>query len=148
MDEPKPEGRSITARSPYMIHSRSFPLTRNSFLLAFAVVVGWTLQPQKQVRAAPGTLVVMLEAPPKTLEPFLATDAAGVRISHQLIYETLVTLDDNLEIAPGVASSWKRLAPTRYQFTLRKNIRFHNSESLTAEDVVFSLNHLMDPKQG
>ena len=50
----------------------------------------------------------MLGSAPATLDPFLATDANGVRIAHQLIFETLTRLNDSLEIVPGLVR-WKRL---------------------------------------
>ena len=91
-----------------------------------------------------GALVVVLGSAPATLDPLLATDANGVRISHQLIHQTLVRLDDSLEIVPGVAQ-WKRLSPTGYRFTLSRGARFHNGAPLDAKDAVHTLRRFMDP---
>jgi peptide/nickel transport system substrate-binding protein len=42
-------------------------------------------------------------------------------------------------MSPGLAESWKMSADGRvYDFTLRKGVKFHNGEPLTAEDVKFS----------
>lgn len=90
-------------------------------------------------------LVVMLGSEPATLDPLLATDANGVRISHQLIFETLVRLDDNLEIVPGLAR-WQRLTPTHYRFRVTGGVRFHNGAALTAEDAVYTLRRFMAPE--
>ena len=97
---------------------------------------------------AASELVVMLEAAPKTLDPVFATDAAGVRISHQLIFDTLLVLDDRLEVAPGLAVGWKRPTPRLYRFEIRKGVRFHNGAALDARDVVYTLESLMDTKLG
>ncbi|MCZ6559104.1 MAG: ABC transporter substrate-binding protein, partial [SAR324 cluster bacterium] len=98
--------------------------------------------------AASPPLVVMLEASPKTLDPIYATDAAGVRISHQLIFDTLLSLNDRLEIAPGLAESWRRSASTRYRLTLKKGVRFHDGTAMDARDVVHTLTTLMDSQVG
>ncbi len=98
--------------------------------------------------AAPGDLVVMLEAAPATLDPVRATDAYGVRISNQLLFETLVTLDDTLQVAPGLATAWERPAPTRLRLTLRAGVRFQDGTPLEPADVVYTLESLMDPALG
>jgi peptide/nickel transport system substrate-binding protein len=90
----------------------------------------------------------MIEQAPKTLDPIHATDAYGVRISHQLIFETLVTLGDDLQIAPGVAASWERPAPTRLRLKLRPGNRFADGSRLDAADVVFTLESLIAPETG
>jgi peptide/nickel transport system substrate-binding protein len=98
--------------------------------------------------AAPSDLVVMLEAAPATLDPVRATDAYGVRISNQLLFETLLTVDDTLQVAPGVAAAWERVAPTRLRLTLRAGVKFQDGTPLEAADVVYTLESLMDPQQG
>ncbi len=89
-----------------------------------------------------GDLVVALGSAPATLDPFLATDANGVRISHQLIFETLLRLDDSLSIAPGLAE-WRRISPTKYRFKVRKGHRFQNGALLDVRDAVFTLRRFM-----
>jgi peptide/nickel transport system substrate-binding protein len=98
--------------------------------------------------AAPRDLVVMLEAAPATLDPVRATDAYGVRISNQLLFETLLTIDDALQVAPGVASAWERPAPTRLRLTIRGDGRFQDGTPLEPADVVYTLESLMDLKVG
>lgn len=98
--------------------------------------------------AASHPLVVMLEAAPKTLDPVYATDAAGVRISHQLIFDTLLRLNDRLEIAPGLATRWRRLGPLRYRFDIKKGVRFHDGAALDARDVIHTLETLMARELG
>ena len=54
------------------------------------------------------------------------------------IYDPLVRRDKNLNLIPGLALKWENPTPTKWIFTLRKNIKFHEGEDFTAEDVVFS----------
>lgn len=55
------------------------------------------------------------------------------------IYEPLVRRDRNLQIEPALAESWEQVSPTVWRFRLRSNVRFQGGESLSADDVVFSL---------
>ena len=43
-----------------------------------------------------------------------------------------------LEEVPGLAESWKRLDERTVEFTLRKGVKFHNGDEMTADDVVFT----------
>ena len=61
------------------------------------------------------------------------------------IYETLVRFDDRLRIEPALAESWTVLGPTTWRFQLRRGVRFHDGEPLTADDVVFSWQRIQSP---
>lgn len=65
------------------------------------------------------------------------------------VYETLVTLSaDNLsDVKPALATSWT-LGPSKQSwiFKLRPGVKFWNGDTLTAEDVKFSLDRLMNLK--
>ena len=39
---------------------------------------------------------------------------------------------------PGLAESWKRIDERTVEFTLRKGVKFHNGDEMTADDVVFT----------
>lgn len=63
------------------------------------------------------------------------------------IYETLIMLDpysEKIEYIPGLAESWKQIDPLTWEFKLRKNVKFHDGNTMTAEDVAFSLNRLFE----
>ncbi len=65
-------------------------------------------------------------------------------LSEQL-YDGLVRLDKNLKIAPSLADYWMISSDgKRYTFVLKKGVRFHHGEELTAGDVKFSLERLLD----
>lgn len=55
------------------------------------------------------------------------------------IYESLIYLDESLQIAPGLAVSWEAVSDQTWEFKLREGVTFHNGEPFTAEDVKFSL---------
>lgn len=56
------------------------------------------------------------------------------------IYENLIALDrqGDLTLQPGLAESWKRIDDRTIEFKLRRGVKFHNGEEMTADDVVFS----------
>src|SRR4030095_1449599 len=55
------------------------------------------------------------------------------------IHDALAKAMPGNAVAPSLAESWQMSPDGRvYDFTLRKNVKFHNGEPLTAEDVEFS----------
>lgn len=68
-----------------------------------------------------------------SLNPFLCDDWDLVSLN-QLVFESLVTLDDDQKPSPMLADNWTHEDKT-WTFTLRNNITFHNGETLTAYDV-------------
>jgi peptide/nickel transport system substrate-binding protein len=61
------------------------------------------------------------------------------------IYESLVRMNDKIEIEPALATSWTRTTPTVWRFTLRPGVVFHNGAKLTADDVVFTWERFNTP---
>ncbi|MFM0501738.1 ABC transporter substrate-binding protein [Paraburkholderia caffeinilytica] len=61
------------------------------------------------------------------------------------IYEGLVRFNDKLQIEPALAESWSTVSPTVWRFKLRHNVKFHNGEAMTADDVVFSWKRMLTP---
>ncbi len=65
---------------------------------------------------------------------------------YQMIYDTLLTTDENMKLQPGLAESWKQTSPTSYVFNLRQNAKFSNGRPLVASDVVGSLERIKNPE--
>lgn len=92
------------------------------------------------------------------LDPAFSRDQSHNWVCQQL-YNGLVELDSNLLVRPSLASSWTISdSLTTYIFTLNKNIYFNenelfinfiknkiNTRAVVADDVVFSLQRLVDP---
>src|SRR3954451_10544038 len=73
----------------------------------------------------------------KSLDPYTLRETTTIA-HHGHVYEGLVARDKDLKIIPGLAESWETPEPTRWRFHLRKNVKFHNGDPFTADDVVFS----------
>jgi len=61
------------------------------------------------------------------------------------IFDGLVTRTPDGQVVPEIAESWEQPDPTTYIFHLRRGIRFHDGEPLTAEDVVFTFERILSP---
>ena len=93
-----------------------------------------------------GTLRAGMQTDPVGLDPHLTT-ATATRNMMENVYDTLVQVDPNLRIIPGLATSWQASPDGLvWTFTLRGNVKFHNGRAMTADDVVYSLNRIRDPK--
>jgi peptide/nickel transport system substrate-binding protein len=91
------------------------------------------------------TITVGQGADAVTLDPHGTNDQPSARVMRQ-IYDTLIIQQEDLELVPGLAESWEQLDDTTWEFTLREGVTFHNGEPLTADDVVFTFNRLIDPE--
>ena len=65
---------------------------------------------------------------------------------YEMIYETLLTTDENFTLQPGLAVSWEQTSPTRYAFRLRPDAKFSNGRPVTSHDVAGTLARIKDPK--
>jgi ABC-type transport system substrate-binding protein len=80
---------------------------------------------------------------PATLDPARVKDQYGVAVVRQ-VFDGLVRFDSYLTVLPALARTWQVEAEGHvYRFSLRKNIRFHNGDPVTAADVVFSISRLL-----
>lgn len=88
-----------------------------------------------------------------SLDPAFARSMGNIWAVNQL-FNGLVQLDDSLTVQPCIAKSWEVSADgTTYTFHLRHDVRFHhheafadgNGRTVTARDVLYSFNRVMDP---
>lgn len=67
----------------------------------------------------------------------------------KLVYDTLVDLDEDLNVVPSVAASWDISDDgLTYTFNLVEGVRFHNGRELTSADVRYSFERLLNPDTG
>jgi peptide/nickel transport system substrate-binding protein len=91
-----------------------------------------------------GELVVAVQNMSAYLDP--GRDHSNVGSQHYYnAFDTLIEKDHTQAQSvwrPGLATSWKQLSPTAFELTLRPGVTFHNGETMTADDVVFSLERI------
>ncbi len=115
------------------------------FLWAAAVLLFGGCRISGSSNHPPGYLVVGIESNPLELDPRYATDANSVRID-ALIYNSLLRADNQLRLQPELASEWKMPDERTYVFGLRKHVKFHNGQEMTARDVKYTYESMLDPR--
>lgn len=80
---------------------------------------------------------------PAGLDPHKVPAHSSIRI-YDKVYESLLSLDDNMELQPELATEWEQPDDKTYIFTLQEGVTFHNGDSFTAEDVKYSFERIMD----
>ena len=113
--------------------------------LAVAACVAGTFLPLSA--AAKDDVVIDLVNEPSSLDPHMQWNPDSYFV-YRNIFDNLVTRDDEGKIAPQVATSWRQLSDSEIEFQLRTDIVFHNGAKLTADDVVYSVKRITDPKLG
>ena len=61
------------------------------------------------------------------------------------VYESLVRFNKAMQIEPALATAWE-CVPEGFLFTIRENVKFHEGQILTAEDVAYSINRALMPE--
>ena len=92
-----------------------------------------------------GTFVMMIESSPTNLDPRIGVDGQSERID-DLIFDDLLTRDQHLNVAPGLAERWEAPDAQSYVFHLRRGVRFHDGRALTAKDVKWTFDSLLAGK--
>ncbi len=93
-----------------------------------------------------GAITVGVDVGPKGWDPHLSQSYDSM-CHYEQIYESLVRYNNKMEIVPSLSVSWEQPDPLTYIFHLRKAVRFHNGREMTADDVKYSFERLMDPKR-
>lgn len=66
-----------------------------------------------------------------------------------LIFNGLTAHNGENEVIPGLAESWEYDETScTYTFHLEKNVKWHDGEDFTADDVKFTIEAIMDPENG
>ncbi|HEX6249291.1 MAG TPA: ABC transporter substrate-binding protein [Nocardioidaceae bacterium] len=91
------------------------------------------------------TFTVGLLNQPDSFNPFLGIEAESYEM-WALIYDSLITYSrDDMSVQPGVAESWDTSDDgLTWTFQLRDDVTWSDGEQLTAEDVAFTYERILD----
>jgi len=92
--------------------------------------------PDRGARAQ--TLTIAVGAPITSLDPHYHQLSPNNAVA-DMIFDRLVNTDGLSRNVPGLATEWRAVDPTTWEFKLRPDVRFHNGNAFTAEDVAFTL---------
>ena len=73
-----------------------------------------------------------------------ATDWCGWNLTRCGVGETLVTVNENMEIVGQLADEWEQVDDTTYRFHIRQGVKFSNGTELTPEIVKDSIQRSID----
>ena len=120
----------------------SLPLM-GTILGAFGAAV---VSPAARAATAGATIRVATTVPAAAIDPVTVADGGGLLMLQQT-GEFLANSGSDLRLKPVLAESWKPNEDgTVWTFKLRKGVKFHNGKTMTADDVVTSIDRLADPK--
>ena len=111
---------------------------------------GTTTESGEESSASPipgGTIIWAKDEEATQLDPTSSQLGSSWEL-HHILYDTLVMVDGEFNIEPGLAESWETPSPTEYVFTLREGVKFSNGRAVTADDVVGSFERILDPEGG
>jgi peptide/nickel transport system substrate-binding protein len=79
-----------------------------------------------------------------TMDPGRSTQVLTVNYFYNL-YDALLRWDAALKLQPALATSWKNVNDTTWEFALRAGVKFHDGQPLTAEDVKATIERNLVP---
>jgi len=125
-------------------------ISRRGFLAGAAGIVGSMAAAEgilARVAGAQGakkTLVVGQSADVSKLDPQLSTTVNDIAVTFN-IFDNLLSRHRDGKLYPSLATEWKLVNPTLWQFKLRQGVKFHNGDRLTSADVKFTFERSYDP---
>src|SRR5579884_3897133 len=94
-----------------------------------------------------GTLRVASQTPTAAINPITIADLGGSTILAQT--GDFLVFDDalNRQLRPMLATSWSHNGDgSAWTFKLRQGVKFHNGQTMSADDVVYTFREQADPK--
>jgi peptide/nickel transport system substrate-binding protein len=127
------------------------PMTRTGRDLALpalaglALLAGAAIAPA-QAQKAKDTLRLAYADPISTVVEYDDTKPE-TGTTARAVFDTLMCFDrEKAEFTPLLAKSWTRIDDKTLEFKLRDDVVFHDGTKFSADDVVYTLNWVIDPK--
>src|SRR5512144_845653 len=116
------------------------PISRRIFIAgAGAAAAALAAAPYVHAQKKGGTLRIVPHADLKVLDPIWTTGYI-TRNHGYMIFDTLFAMDANLKVQPQMVDKWTASANRmKWTFTLRDGLKFHDGQTVTAEDCVASI---------
>ena len=116
-------------------------------LLVLPLLLFLTACTKQKAKSTSQTYYLHLDSEPTTLNPITSTDTYASAIQSRVM-DTLLSVNiDTYELEPNLAERWEA-GPNdmSYTFYIRKGVKFHDGKPLTAKDVKFSFDAILDPE--
>jgi peptide/nickel transport system substrate-binding protein len=125
-------------------------ITRRGFLAGAAGLLGSMAAAEGMLARVAGaqagkkSLVIGQSADVSKLDPQMSTTVNDIAITFNM-FDNLLTRRLDGKLHPSLATEWKLVNPTTWQFKLRPNVKFHNGDPVTSADVKFTYERSYDP---
>lgn len=114
-------------------------------LAAFAVMLASS---SAYADKANDTLKVAFTKELENVDSYFNSSREGV-VLQRAVWDGLIYRDPQTgKYVGNLATSWKWVDDTTLELKLRKGVKFHNGEDFDADDVVYTVNFVADPKNG
>ncbi len=113
-------------------------LGRLAVSVATAAMLSLPHMPAQAEGSSTLTVATMWEALPLSMKP-----RRSRFFNESEILDTLVKLDFDMKLVPGLATSWERVSPNVWRFQLRDGVTFHDGSAFDAEAAKFSLERVI-----
>ncbi len=103
--------------------------------------------PKATPPGTPRILTMAQDTEPGTADPQLTTEEYFLPLNvFDRLVEAVTTSPGKSELVAGLAEKWD-VSPDglTYTFQLRKNVKFHNGAALTADDVIYTFDRMLNP---
>jgi peptide/nickel transport system substrate-binding protein len=126
--------------------------TRRAFLHSTLAGAAGVLVPATASRAQTanpaakrgGTLAAAIFADPLSFDPHITGNLQG-RAACRAIHDTLLTVDANGLLAPGLVETWERPDDKTFVLKLRAGLKFHDGSALDAAAVKYNIDRIRNP---
>ena len=110
----------------------------NEFMRKSTLLCAVSLAAVLATPAAAQELTIGLSSEPSALDPHYHNLGPNNAMRRHM-YDSLVLQDEKQQLQPGLATSWKPVDDTTWEFKLREGVTFHDGSPFTAQDVVFTV---------
>lgn len=127
----------------------------NSFIKALCILIALAGCDDKQrLSLSQQSVIYCAEGSPETFNPQLVTSGTTIDATSNQLYDRLIAYQGvENKLVPALAKSWHITRDgKKITFYLRQDIAFHQtdyftpSRTLTADDILFTFNRIIDPK--
>jgi peptide/nickel transport system substrate-binding protein len=117
-------------------------LRRTAFLAAAALA----LAPPAFAQKGADTLRILFQDAVPNVDMYFNSQRTGLILAHQA-WDMLVHRDPaTFEIKPALATDWKFAEDNSLDLTIRQGVKFHDGSTLSADDVVYTINMAANPE--
>jgi peptide/nickel transport system substrate-binding protein len=128
---------------PQRVNARPSPRTQH-LLCALCITCFLLFGCGRHNANDPASLTLLIESNPTNLDPRFATDSQSQKIDG-LLFSSLLERDDQMNFHGDLAESWSMPDPLTYIFHLRPGVHFHDGRPLTANDVKYTFESIVNP---